>query len=179
MIDRPDAPLGSPGCFGRAMSYRAGTPECDSCPFRELCEPQSVQRTSALRASLGIVAKTTGTPKVKARAPKAEPAAAMGMSLPRKVVDLIGRFERTGIRVTETLAAGKNPFVETPAFMRVVCHILLSKPQGVSRRYLTAALMHRFGWRENTATPHATQAVQALCALGAATESDGIVALRR
>lgn len=180
MIDHT-APEMAPGCYGRAMSYRSGTPECDLCPLATSCAPLSIARTQAIRARLGIVAKPP-KPPVVSKMP--EPAAAiayrqaMGMSLPVKVIDLLGRIERSGIRVTETLARGENPFTETPAFMRVICHLLLRRPQGLNRRTITMALMHQFKWQETTATPHTTQAIQALAALGAIRDQDGIVSLK-
>lgn len=44
-----------PGCFGVPTLCQPEAKECRSCPFKERCEPVSIERLAALRAKLGIV----------------------------------------------------------------------------------------------------------------------------
>lgn len=168
----------APGCFGRALTYKAESAECSSCKFAELCGPRSIERTNRIREELGLNAKPAkaAVPKIK----KTEPHNPLFTGLPVKVVDLLRRFERAGIRLTDNLRNGTNPIPkDSVGFMRVACHLLLKRPEGLDRRYLRSAFMQHFGWTEGTAAAHAAQACQVLVAVGAVSESNGVIQLRK
>lgn len=163
----------APGCFGLGMVYRAEAKECVSCPFQAQCAPLATTRLATVRAELGIVER-----KKVSRPTRAETATAGAMTdYPKKVVELMERIDRAGIKVTEMLAARQNPFKSSPAFMRVTCHLLLGLGS-IKRDLLQRALMSKLEWSEGTAAAHAMQASQLLQALGAATEANGIITLR-
>lgn len=167
----------APGCFGIGLIYKAEANECRVCPFQERCGPLAAERLAALRLKLGIVEKRPVVAKSTVRPAPAKPQTSM--ALPKKVEELMVRIERAGIKVTETLARGENPFQSKPFFMRIACHLLLRIPAGISRDQLKSALMSKLDWGDGTAAAHALQAVQLLEALGAAKEEDGILRLRR
>lgn len=170
----PDNPL-APGCFGSALTHREGSPECHGCPFADQCAPLSTQRLAALRERLGVVKGRTKKPP----APTIETPDGVELTIPRKVLDLIQRVDRAGIKVTESLLRGENPFTSTPTFLRVCCHVLLKVPGGVNRKTLTMALQRKLDWTEATASAHAGQAVHLLTALGAISEMNGLLKLKR
>ncbi|MCP1540015.1 hypothetical protein [Methylorubrum extorquens] len=170
-----------PGCYGFALSFRAEAPECIACPFAADCEQAGAEQLARRRAELGIVVKEK-KPKVM-RAPRVAPAdghatAVLTDGLPKKVEELLTRIERAGIRVTEALAKRENPFTASPQFLRVTCHLLLNMQAGIDRKTLKVAFEKKLGWSEGTAAAHATQAFQALTALGAATEQNGRLVLK-
>jgi hypothetical protein len=178
MLTYHPEPSMAPGCYGSALTYREGSQECSSCPFAAQCQPLHEERLASLRERLGI--KNVAPRKPMANRTHIEHLlSAAEMTLPKKVVDLITRIDKAGIKVTESLREGKNPFETTPRFMRVVCHVLLHLPGGINRRTLTTALARKLEWTEGTASAHAAQAAHALVALGAAEEIDGILKLKR
>lgn len=163
----------APGCFGLGMVYRDSAKECISCPFQAQCAPLAATRLTAVRTELGIVErKKVSRPKPVETAP-----AGALTDYPKKVIELMERIDRAGIKVTEMLAARQNPFRSSPVFMRVTCHLLLGLGS-IRRDVLQRALMSKLEWSEGTATAHAMQASQLLQALGAATEANGIITLR-
>lgn len=168
-----------PGCFGFALSFREEAAECISCPFASDCSRIGAEQLARRRAALGIVVKEK--PKAKPRPAPAHVEHATGFftdGLPKKVEELLGRIERAGISVTAALARRENPFTKDPAFLRVTCHLLLHMSAGVDRATLKSAFVKKLGWSEGTAAAHATQAFQALIALGAASENNGRLTLR-
>ena len=169
------APDLAPGCFGSAIACVPDNAECRSYPFASLCEPQSRETRAKPFERLGIAPKPE---KPRVVRPRPERGAAM-MGLPKKVEELLARIDRAGIKVTEALARGENPFTATPAFLRVTCHLLLRIPAGISRDDLRMALMTKLNWTHGTAAAHAVQAAQALVALGAAVEINGKLMLKR
>jgi hypothetical protein len=178
MID-PDKPRFAPGCFGGALTYNPAGMECKSCAFAADCSVISVARTNRLRAELGLaVDKPKTVKKPAASAPVSSASPTMTASLPKKVQDLLGRIERSGVKVAETLAKGENPF-PTIGFLKLTAHVLLKRPEGVDRQMLRTCLEHKFGWGEASAAPHATQAFQVLIALGVATETNGRLVLKK
>jgi hypothetical protein len=168
-----------PGCFGYALSHREDAAECISCPFSEECARIGAEQLARRRAELGIVAKPRAK-VVRQPKPPAEVHATgvLTEGLPKKVEELLARIERAGISVTAALARGENPFTTSPAFLRVTCHLLLHMRAGIDRTTLKTAFVRKLGWSEGTAAAHATQAFQALTALGAAAESNGRLTLR-
>ena len=168
MIDETQAP----GCYGSALTFDVGSAECSQCMFAVQCGPKSEARMRYLREKLNLP-----MPKTKAKPPVAAQARPVEMSLPKKVVDLLERIERAGIRVTESLSQGHNPFTK-PMFLRVACHLLLHLPDGIDMPTLTRALAKKLEWQEATAAAHAIQARQALIALGAAEEHNGKLRLK-
>lgn len=168
-----------PGCFGYALAYRAEAAECNSCPFATQCAEIAAAQLARRRAELGIVVREK--PKVQRPQRAATEVHATGVlteGLPKKVEELLARIERAGISVTTALSKGENPFTTSPAFLRVTCHLLLNMRAGIDRATLKTAFVRKLGWSEGTAAAHATQAFQALTALGAAIESNGRLTLR-
>ncbi|SER28827.1 hypothetical protein SAMN05216548_114111 [Faunimonas pinastri] len=176
-----ERPLGAPGCYGSALTFKAEAAECKTCVFAANCGPLSAANMAYVRAKLGIVERKTKTAMRAERPKKLDPAPAIQLTsnLPKKVEELLARFERAGIKVTERLSAGENPFEKTPVFMRVACHLLLRLPSGFDRNMLRQALQSKLGWSSATAASHAIQACQALVALGAAEEMNGRLTLKR
>ncbi|AMB48375.1 hypothetical protein [Methylobacterium sp. AMS5] len=174
----------APGCYGFALSFKEGSPECSTCPFAGRCQAIGAEQLARRRAELGIVApvKRTRTPS-PAPAPVAAATAAPGAltsEMPKKVAELLARIERMGIKVTEALAEGRNPFAGTKiGFLAVACHLMMKLDQGVERALLIKAFQQKLNWSEGTAAAHATQAFQALEALGAASNSNGRLTLMR
>lgn len=169
-----------PGCFGFALSFREEAAECISCPFATECAKLGAEQLARRREELGIKVKPA-KPKVVRQPAAPVEAHATGFltdGLPKKVEELLGRIERAGISVTAALSRGENPFTKDPAFLRVTCHLLLNMRAGVDRATLKLAFTRKLGWSEGTAAAHATQAFQALIALGAASENNGRLTLR-
>lgn len=172
----------APGCFGMGLIFRSDARECQSCPFAGSCGPIAAQALIELRAELGVHIKL---PKPKAVVKAAEPVRApvpaeiLTSDMPKKVEALLQAISTAGIRVTEALRKGTNPFIKSPAFMKVACHLLLRVPNGFSRSALESAFMTHFHWNAGTAAAHALQSFQALTALGAADECNGILKLRK
>lgn len=166
----------APGCFGSSICFQAASPECGACMFKTQCEPLAVARGIELRARFGV--------KERAIKPKAIPAAGepsehvAERTLPKKVEELLQRIANAGITVTDSLARGENPFTSKPTFLRIACHLLLRRQGGFTRPELVRGLMTKLNWTEGTASAHATQAFQALKALGAAEESNGFLTLK-
>ncbi len=169
-----------PGCFGYALSFREDAAECISCPFAAECQAVGAAQLLRRREELGIKEKPTKPKVVRQPKPPAQIHATgvLTEGLPKKVEELLGRIERAGISVTAALARGENPFTTSPAFLRVTCHLLLHMRAGIDRTTLKTAFVRKLGWSEGTAAAHATQAFQALTALGAAAESNGRLTLR-
>lgn len=172
LITRPELEH-APGCYGSALAYREGDPQCVSCPFVENCAPLSTERLALLRAEYGIK-----PPKREVKGSIVTPVGEQ-LSVPVKVMELIGRIERAGIAMKRDLMRGVNPFNSKPAFLRVACHLLLRIPQGVSRAQLTMAFAHKFEWSPETAMTHTSVAIQTLKAVGAIDDRDGKIILRR
>ena len=173
----PDLHL-APGCFGSALTYKESQVECQTCPFAERCKPISEARMERLRAKLGIAVKPA-KPVVERKQIVKD---AGVMTLPKKVEELMERIDRAGIKITESLREGRNPFADKkkPAFLLVACHLLLHlSGNQISRQGLCEAFMKKFEWSEGTAAAHALQASQLLVAVGAATETDGRISLKR
>lgn len=168
MIDETQAP----GCYGSALTFDVGSAECSQCMFAAQCGPKSEARMRYLREKLQLP-----MPKPKAKQVINTQPQVVEMSLPKKVVELLERIERASVRVTESLAAGRNPFIK-PAFMRVTCHLLLHLKDGIDTPTLTMALAKKLEWQTGTAAAHAIQARQALIALGAAVEHNGKLKLK-
>jgi hypothetical protein len=176
----PDDP-NAPGCYGSALTFKPDALECKGCMFAARCGPLSAERLDALRARLGI----TGVPAPrKARVTLSDIATAgptLTNVLPKKVAELMERLERAGIKVTESFARGENPFTEKgkPAFLLITAHLLLNLQRGLGREELVRAYQKKLNWSLGTATAHAAQACQLLVALGAATEANGQLHLKR
>lgn len=168
----------APGCFGSALTFKADAVECTTCPFNALCAPKSAERLATLRTKLGIEVQPPREkqPKSKGVASPVDPT----MTIPKKVKDLLERIDRAGIDVTKSLRTGQNPFVKTPAFMKIASHILLLRPRnvGVSRDELVYAFMAKLNWNRGTAVAHAAQATQAFVALDVVTDTNGRITLK-
>jgi hypothetical protein len=163
----------APGCFGISLLYREGSNECKTCPFAAQCEPMALTQLASLRAELGIKVAT-----VKKAAPSASPTAAPALSnrLPDKVQELVERVEKAGIKVIDALSRGVNPFPPQFAFMRVACHLLLKakeRQQFVPRQIFAETFMATLHVSRGTADAYEMQAIRALKAIGAISESNG------
>lgn len=166
----------TPGCFGSALTFEAEAAECRSCPFAPRCGPLSAERLQALRAKYGITIKTKrGRPKIE---PK--PAAvAMTPVIPPDIQALADRIEGAGLRVTEKLGKGENPFPERFGFLRVFAHLLLRAPGGFDRPLLKRALAQKLGCSAETAEAYTRKAVLLMTALGAIRETNGMFQIKR
>lgn len=169
--------VAAPGCYGSALTYSADGPECRSCMFAATCKPLSLERRTALRAKLGIPDRAPVPAKVRTQ--PASDGASLMSTLPKKVGEAVQRIERMGVKVTEALRQGVNPFTTKPAFLRLTCHLLLRMPDGFDRQSLKHGLMRKLDWSEGTASSHAAQAFQILVALGAAEEINGKLTMKR
>jgi hypothetical protein len=171
----------APGCYGMSMCYREGTAECGTCPFASSCGPLAAQQLAMLRAELGVVMPKRKPVDKPQKAAAIVPAAVMELTngLPKKVAAWIAYIEREGIKVTDALTKGENPFRgKRPPFMAITCHLLLKLPQGVSRDLLARCLQEKLSWSAETTAAHVTQVRQILTALGAIDEVDGMIKLR-
>jgi hypothetical protein len=171
----------APGCYGMSMCFREETAECSTCPFASSCGPLAAAQLAMLRAELGVVIPERKTAPKPRPATPGVPAAVMELTngLPKKVAAWITYLEREGIKVTEALAKGENPFKgKRPAFMAIACHLLLKLPQGVSRDLLNQCFREKLSWSAETTAAHVTQARQILIAIGAVDEVDGMIKLR-
>lgn len=169
MIDETQAP----GCYGSALTYDMGSAECSQCMFAAQCGPKSAERMRYIREKLNLPERKTTRRQVVTPA-KPQP---VEMSLPKKVVELLDRIDRAGIKVTERLKRRENPFV-TPRFMKIACQVLLLYPQGISLAALIEIYVRKLGWNKKTAAAHAVQARHALIALGAAEEHNDKLRLK-
>lgn len=172
----------APGCYGFALSFKEGSAECSTCQFAARCQVIGTEQLARRRLELGITAKPVKErkPRVVAAAVEAVAGSTLTGGLPKKVEELMQRIERAGIRVTEGLREGRNPFLgQKPAFLSVACHLILNIEQGVDRATLNKAFQKKLNWSEGTAAAHTTQAFQALIALGAAHEANGRLTLTR
>jgi hypothetical protein len=133
-----------------------------------------------LRAELGVVVPERKQAEKPAQAaaivpPKME----YTNGLPKKVAAWIAYIEREGIKVTEGLTKGENPFKgKRPSFLAIACHLLLKLPEGVNRDLLTRSFQQKLSWSPDTTAAHVTQARQILMAIGAVDDIDGILKLR-
>jgi hypothetical protein len=159
-----EKPFAAPGCFGSPLTYKSDSVECSPCPFKEQCGDFSSKSLKHLRDQLGIP-----IPK-KQRAFEAQEEGSIGMApppVPKKVQELLDRFERSGLKITDALIEGRNPFKSKPEFMRVTCHLLLNLKCGINQEMLRCAFQIKMEWTQGTAVSHAKQAIQTLEALGA------------
>ncbi len=178
----PDIPH-APGCFGSALTYKAGTTECDTCEFAEKCAPISARRLAVLREKYNVA-----EPKKARERRKPEPAEPLvlppevppDLTLPLKVQGVLARIERAGVKVTEALRRGENPFQHNwLRFLYVACAVLLLRQErGATREEVIDAFQKKMKWSEATAAAHFAQAVHALRALGAADLVNGRLQLR-
>ena len=172
----PDLNL-APGCFGLAMTYRAGARECSICPFASACAPLAAENLAILRAELSIPTPAPLPPVVPVAKVKNGEVLVAG-PLPKKVEAQLERAERLRIKIT--LARGENPFAgKKPAFLAVAFHVLLKMKAGVSRDTLVACFMSKLGHNQKTAVAHVRQTVLFLEAVGAGHEHNGMIKLRK
>lgn len=169
----------APGCYGMSMCYREGTAECGTCPFASSCGPLAAKQLAMLRAELGVVVPVKKSAEKPAAAASERPTMELTNGLPKKVAAWIEFIEREGIKVTETLRRGENPFRgKRPSFLAITCHLLLKMPNGVHRDLLTRCFQDKLSWSAETTASHVTQTRQILLAIGAVDENDGLIKLR-
>jgi hypothetical protein len=164
----------APGCFSSALLYKPLTVECRTCMFVKDCGPRSILRLEKLRAEFGIVVPSSTKSKTTA-----EPDQSGLCGTPKKVAELMERFERANIFVSR-LTKGENPFDarKKPAFLFIACHLLL-RGGSQSKETLAYAFETKFGWAPATARSHVLQTYQVLIGLGACVESNGILKIRK
>lgn len=169
----------APGCYGMSMLYSEGSAECSTCPFATTCKPLGEQQLAMLRAELGIVVPVRKTVAVQPKPEIPQRILELTNGLPKKVAAWVYYIEKSGIKVTESLAQGRNPFQgKRPDFLNIACLLLLKCPQGVPRETMRYAFMSKLSWTPETATSHVTQTKQILGALGAADDLDGLLKMR-
>lgn len=175
-------PQFAPGCFGSALAFKEDDSVCQGCVFKAQCEPVHVEARVALRARLGI--PSLQEVKAAAAAPKAafKDQSPEALALPKKVQELVDKLDRGGYNVVESLKRGENPFGASMPFMKIAAHLLLAlapRNKSIDRDLLTTAFVSKLGWQENTAEAHARMAIQALTHIGAVTNDNGAILLRR
>lgn len=156
----------APGCFGSALTYNASHPICSSCIFAAKCAPESLQRLENLRDQFGIKMPKRKTLPVSSQV--TEEGLQMVGEVPVKVAEFLQRCDRSGIKITEALRQGRNPFEKKPAFMKLACHLLLNMPDGINLPTLKKVFIKKMEWTELTANSYTIQATQTLLAVGAA-----------
>lgn len=164
-----------------SMCFREASTECKTCPFSSSCQPLAEKQLAMLRAELGIVAKEPRKAPVAAKPASTVSPKVMELTggLPKKVAAWVAYIDQAGIKVVEGLTKGANPFQgRRPQFLSIACHLLLKRPQGVTRDMLNQAFMHALKWQADTAQSHVTQTRQILAALGATEDVDGLMKLR-
>ena len=164
-----------PGCYGQALTFNESLADCKSCPFAGDCKIASGEALARLREAHGIVVHR----KRERSKPTPTAPSSGALTLPKKVEELLARIERAGVRVGEALRERRNPFGKDFPFLRITAHLLLVVPFGVTRENLVTGFEQRLNWSRGTAAAHATQAFQALVALGVAEEIDGRLNLKR
>jgi hypothetical protein len=176
MTDLPE--WAQPGCFGQALTYSENIVECRGCPFATSCKTEHLLALARMREEHGIVIHTK--PHKTASVSSTSVTSGSEMTLPKKVESLLANFERAGIKVSEAFAVGVNPFAGIgPKFMRITAHALLRLPGGILRAELINFFETKLKWSKGTAAAHATQAFQALIALGVAEELNGRLIKKR
>lgn len=164
----------APGCFQSALMCIPESAECSTCVFVASCAPVSLAKRQALHARFGIIAKAP----VKKVKPITQ--VVKGPVLVSKAAQsLIGSIERADLKVATLLRAGTNPFVKTPQFMRVSCHLLLRIANGVDRNTLVTAFMSKLNLLREDAMRRSAIAFEVLAALGAAEEINGRLVLKK
>lgn len=161
-------PSFAPGCFGSAMGFDDTAPICVVCTFREQCKPMHEINLAKLREACGIK-------KVQKRKkqPTADPVEE-GLTVPKKTLELVDKFEHAGLSVTTDLTAGKNPFAKTAMhFMTIAAHLLLRLDRPLRQSDLVMALQTKLHWTKGTADSHARMAFQALEYIGAINVTEG------
>lgn len=172
-------PAFAPGCFGSALAFEETAPVCAVCKFADGCRPLHERNLAVLRERVGVRGK--GSKKAKnplASQPAAHPAE---MTLPKKVQALVEKLDSSNLRVTENFAKGVNPFATQPGmgFLKIAGHLLLKLRQPLDRATLAYAFQAKLGWTAGTADSHARMAIQALTHIGAVSNIDGLITLRR
>jgi hypothetical protein len=180
MTEQLDLTL-APGCFGLAMTFKAAARECQACPFASACQPRAEANLAALRRELGIEPPPAPKKVMEKLVQHTVNEVTIDATTPKKVMSHLDRLERLKIAVKPALARGENPFKkgDKTLFMRVACHALLKLREGVRRDFLVTCFMQKLGHTRKTAESHATQAIQILTSIGAATETGGLVQLTR
>jgi hypothetical protein len=174
MITKPEI-KGAPGCFGSALTYKESAQECRGCQYASECEPLSKERLRILRETLGINIKQ---PKKRIPKVKDEQIFESSNSVPKKVCSIIERLDNSGVDVLGSIRAGKNPFTDSPKFLKITSHLLLNLKAGFSRSMLEQAFIQKLGWTEGTAKAHALQAVQFMNAIGVSKEVEGKISIK-
>lgn len=167
----------APGCYGSALTYEEGAPECVGCQFAKECAPLSKASLERIHAKFGI------KPRVPKKAPpKANPPVRRSVfsdRWPKKVMDVVERLEKSGVKITEALRNGRNPFVSKPKPFLIACHMLIKTNKGIQEPMLTEALRTKLAYTPESAKDTARLVLQVLEAIGATVETDGIIMIRR
>lgn len=166
-------PFNAPGCFGSALAFDPSTSFCSSCVFKGECEPVHTTNLIALRNKLGIKHKEEAS-RLVTKEPKS-----INPALPAKVQALLDKIDEGGFNIVESLRRGVNPFQEKFQFLRVACHLLLKVQFPISRETLKMAFITKFNWAEDTAAHHVRMTFQLLEHVGAVTNNDGKISLKR
>jgi hypothetical protein len=146
----------APGCYGNGLLYDASNAVCGACPFVGRCGPEGAERLARSRERLGLVPPPS-----------------------RALEALMQAIARAGINVAEVLRCGQNPFERNPPFLRIACHLLLRKHDGISREVLTRVFEQRLGWGIGKSRQHAVVTMQFMAAVGATYEFEDAMYLRK
>ena len=168
----------SPGCFGSALAYEDTAPVCTACTFAEKCRPLHEHNLELLRERVGVKGKGSKTAKNPlAQKPAADPAA---LTVPKKVQALVDKLDSSGLRITEKLSRGVNPFADTQGmgYLKIAAHLLLRLKAPLDRQTLAYAYQTKLGWTEGTADSHARMTIQALTHIGAVRNIDGLITVK-
>lgn len=159
----------APGCFGSALTFKAGDMVCSQCSFASECSVEHEKSMARLRAAFGVTPPATKQ-VVEKPTPRADE---LRLALPKKVRDLLDKLDNGNYNAVAKLQEGRNPFGASLPFMSVACHLLLRMRSPLTRDALVRAYMAKFDWQKPSAEEKARIALVALVHIGAVKSNDG------
>lgn len=166
-------PSFAPGCFGSALAFDPTAPVCTVCKFKAQCETLHKTNMEALRERIGITVN-------RSKAKKSDRFSDIGMTPPKKAIELAAQIQEKGIKVTEAFREGRNPFDGVGMVMlRIIAHKLLKATGAVPRSEFSFACQKLLKWQPSTADAQIRIGIATLIHIGAVDVVDGAVSLRR
>ncbi len=173
-----NVPFLAPGCFGSALMFKATDMVCSACPFHTDCGVKHEVALALLRQQLGVTVAQKSVKQEVVHRPAPHPAEEpVAMTMPKKVKELIERFDRGSYDIVAQMQKGINPFVNLPGlkFMKIACHMIMKTDRHpATQKFLQAGMIHALHHTEATAAAHARMALQALLHIGAIEQTDGV-----
>lgn len=146
---------------------------CGACAFRSQCEPAHLVAKAALRSHFGIEIKRRRSTSIAATLP-----APGEDDMPHKIVTLLHNINATGIDIKVALQSGVNPFSSTLKFMAIACHLVMKMPK-VNAGLIAQGCVKMLGCQQATAETYAKQAIIVLTHVGAVSNTNGVISLKR